>query len=283
MTQHYVDALEDAVAGLAATANLEVIPLKGAQDKVLAAAPGTTVTITCSPKFGLERSLEHIAAAREAGYEVVPHLAARMVTSQSALRDFVLRVCDLGVTNLYVIGGDGTVSAGPYDEASQVLEGLRDFDHDLTRLGVGCYPEGHPNIATDVLFDALVRKQQSAHYMVSQLCFDAEALQTWLEQMRKADITLPLRIGLAAPISIPKLAELSMRIGVGSSIKYLRKQHGMARNLLLGRAYAPEGLLYELGPALIDERMNIEGLHLFTFNQVDASVEWCSRVGALAS
>ena len=59
------------------TAHIEVIPLKGAQDKVGAAPPNSTLTFTCSPKFGLERTLEHAANAVAQGYQVIPHLAAR--------------------------------------------------------------------------------------------------------------------------------------------------------------------------------------------------------------
>jgi methylenetetrahydrofolate reductase (NADPH) len=280
MTQRYVAEMDATVSALVATANLEVIPLIGAQEKVLAAPAGTTITITCSPKFGLERSLEHITSAVQAGYSVVPHLAARMVSTDRDLREFVARICDMGVTDLYVIGGDGNEPAGPYEEASDILEALRDFDHGLTRLGVGCYPEGHPNIPDEKLFDALRRKQGMADYMVSQLCFDVQALLAWLEASRNEGIELPLRIGLAGPISITRLAELSLRIGVGSSIKYLRKQHGMIGNLVLGRAYQPERLLHEIGTRLTDARLNIEGVHLFTFNQIDASVAWQMRLGA---
>jgi len=114
MTQRYVAEMDATVSALVATANLEVIPLIGAQEKVLAAPAGTTITITCSPKFGLERSLEHITSAVQAGYSVVPHLAARMVSTDRDLREFVARICDMGVTDLYVIGGDGHEPAGPY-------------------------------------------------------------------------------------------------------------------------------------------------------------------------
>ena len=54
-------------------------------------------------------------------------------------------------------------------------DAIQELDHDLQRIGVGCYPEGHPNIADDALVDALQRKQPYADYMVSQLCFDAAA------------------------------------------------------------------------------------------------------------
>lgn len=281
MTQPDFADITGAVAQLAASSNLEVIPLKGAEAKVLAALPGSTITITCSPKFGLTRTLEHVDSAIKAGYRVVPHLAARMVADEVALRDFVNRVTDLGVTDLYVIGGDGSDPVGKYHEASEILEDVRSWDTSLTRLGVGCYPEGHPNIADEALQDALIRKQQLADYMVSQLCFDAAAFLRWLKATREAGVTLPLRIGLAAPISVPKLAELSLRIGVGNSLKYLRKQHGMIGNFVLGRSYQPETFLEDIASELSDPTLAIEGVHLFTFNQVDASVAWQERVGGL--
>ena len=93
---------------LVATATVEIIPLKGAQDQVRAAPADAVLTITCSPRFGLERTLEFCALAAGSGRRVVPHLAARMVTSRRALADFVSRVEDLGITDLYVIGGDAS-------------------------------------------------------------------------------------------------------------------------------------------------------------------------------
>ncbi|MEN4476898.1 methylenetetrahydrofolate reductase [Mycolicibacterium cosmeticum] len=263
-----------------ASANIEVIPLKGADEKVKAVPTGATVTITCSPKFGLERTIDHVAAARRNGYRVVPHLAARMVESEEMLRDFVHRIVDLGVTDLYVVGGDADQPLGKFFDAESILVALSAFDHGLTRLGVGCYPEGHPKIDLDALAEALHRKQEYADYMVSQLCFDPRTLVRWLEESRAAGITLPLRIGLAAPLKAAKLAELSLRIGVGQSLRFLTKQHGIVGNLVLGRNYAPEDLLRDIGPDLMSSDLNIEGIHLFSFNQIDATVSWQQRISA---
>src|SRR5690606_39654854 len=44
------------------------------------------------------------------------------------------------------------------------------------RVGVPAYPEGHPAIADDVLWADLAAKQRYAHYAVTQLCFDADAI-----------------------------------------------------------------------------------------------------------
>lgn len=270
-----------AVAALIRAANIELIPLRGAQEKLNAVPAGTKITITCSPKFGLGRTLGYAELAVKAGYEVVPHLAARQVADKAELRDVVRRIDDLGITDLYVIGGDADEPAGGYREAAEILEDLAGLDHGLQRIGVGCYPEGHPKISDDALLDALRRKQAYATYMVSQLCFDAKALIRWLRATRAAGIGLPLRVGLAAPLKTTRLMELSLKIGVGSSIRYLTKQHGFVGNLLVGGAYQPEQLLYAIGDDLAADDLNIEGLHMFSFNQFDVTAAWQRRFSAM--
>jgi methylenetetrahydrofolate reductase (NADPH) len=272
----------EVVAALVRSANIEVIPMKGTDAKLAAVPPTTTLTITCSPKFGLERTLEYTALAAKAGHKVIPHLAARQVADEAELREFVGRVNDLGVTDMYVIGGDAPEPAGKFTSAAELLESLAGIEHTLDRIGVGCYPEGHPSIANDVLLEALQRKQPMANYMVSQLCFDVDALVTWLRQTRAQGITLPLRVGLAAPMNSRKLIELSMKIGVGSSLKYLTKQHGFLRNMLFGSSYKPEKMLFKIGDDLSSDELNIEGLHLFSFNQIAPTVEWQQRVAGAA-
>ncbi|MFE0415674.1 methylenetetrahydrofolate reductase [Streptomyces tendae] len=268
----------EAVRSLVAEAGIEVIPLRGAQTKVRAIPAGATVTVTCSPRFGLQRTLDHSAEAVRAGYRVVPHLAARQVARESDLRAFVGRLAELGITGLYVIGGDAEEPAGEYREAAEILEALAGFEHGLTSIGVACYPEGHPKISDEALLAALRRKQSHAHYMVSQLCFDPVALAGWLRRMRAEGVTLPLHIGLASPMNTRKLAELSLRIGVGNSLRYLSKQHGLFSSMLLGGSYRPEELLLGMGDILTDPEMRVNAVHMFSFNQIDTTVAWQQRV-----
>jgi methylenetetrahydrofolate reductase (NADPH) len=100
--------------------------------------------------------------------------------------------------------------------------------------------------------------------------------------MRSEGIELPLHVGLAAPMELHKLAQLSLRIGVGSSIRYLTKQRGLVGNLLRGRAYRPETLLYALDGALTSAELGIEQLHLFSFNQIDVTLEWQRQVARIS-
>ncbi|MCU1694215.1 MAG: Methylenetetrahydrofolate reductase [Mycobacterium sp.] len=271
------------VEELVAAANIEVIPLRGADEKALAIPPASTITVTCSPKFGLERTIEHVVRARKSGHRVVPHLAARMVEDKAHLQRFLDILSSEGVDDLYVIGGDGADPIGKYSEAFHILEAIQELGHDLQRIGVGCYPEGHPHIADDALLDALQRKQPYADYMVSQLCFDAATFTDWLRTTREAGISLPVRVGVAAPLQTRKLIELSLKIGVGSSVKFLTKQHGFVGNLLLGRSYTPEALISQIVDETGFGELGIEGLHLFSFNQIDATVAWQHRISAAAT
>jgi methylenetetrahydrofolate reductase (NADPH) len=272
-----------AVRSLIGDAGIEVIPLRSADEKLKAIPEGTTVTVTTSGKLGLDRTLEFAGQAARAGYDMVPHLAARQLASEEELRGFLGRLGELGISQLYLIGGDATPPAGPYDSSLQVLEAMQHIDHGLSRIGVACYPEGHPKISDAALAAALRDKQPYAAYMVSQLCFSPEVLVSWLRRVRGEGITLPLHLGLAAPMQVTKLLRLGPQIGVGTSVRYLAKQHGFIGNVLKGGAYQPESLLLQMGDAVTSPEPGIEGLHLFSFNQVEETVRWQRNITAASN
>lgn len=81
-------------------------------------------------------------------------MSAHMADSKSELREFIRRLSDLGVDDLYVIAGDGEGRAGPYWDVHEVLCYIQDMEHTFIRFGVACYPEGRPHIGGDALIDA---------------------------------------------------------------------------------------------------------------------------------
>ena len=66
-----------------------------------------------------------------------------------------------------------------------------------------------------------------------------------------------------------RLAELSLKIGVGQSLRYLSKQHGMVGSVLRGRAYDPGPFI-----SVVAGMAGVDGLHVFSFNQVPQYVAW---------
>jgi methylenetetrahydrofolate reductase (NADPH) len=116
-------------------------------------------------------------------------------------------------------------------------------------------------------------------FMSTQLCFDAATIKTWLEQTRNEGITLPVQIGIAGAVDIIKLAQISSRIGVGDSLRYLTKHAGQVFKLMTG--YKPDDLVQGLEPLYADPFFNIAGFHVYTFNQLEKTERWRQQTLAL--
>ena len=65
-----------------------------------------------------------------------------------------------------------------------------------------------------------------------------------------------------------------MRIGVGDSLRYLKKQRKNAAQLLAARDYRPDRLLFDLAPVIAKAENKILSHHIFCFNQVERAEHW---------
>ena len=270
------------VAELLEAPRYEVIPVCGIEDKVAALPAGTRVTVTASPGHGQTRTIEVAESLAASGYDVIPHLAARMVGGRGELAGWAERLAAAGVQEAFVVGGDATPPAGPYQDAGDLLDELAGISHAFTRIGIGGYPEGHPLIADDKLLEALHRKQQYAGQLVTQLCFDADALLDWVRAIRAEGIDLPVVVGLPGVVERRKLAEISLKTGVGASLRYLRKHGRQLVALSRSRRYDPTPLVRSIAERLDQgeraEDLGIHGAHLFTFNPVEPTLTWVGSV-----
>lgn len=259
------------------TPRYEVIPVRGIEEKVAVLAPGSTVTVTASPSHGIGRTVEVSERLAAAGFDVVPHLSARMIRDASELAGAVERLAAAGVSEVFVVGGDASPPAGDFFDAASLLEALAALQHPFRRVGVGGYPEGHPQIAADALREALLRKQEHADYVATQICFDAAVLEQWIEEMRAAGVRLPVVVGMPGVVDRRKLAEVSLQTGVGASVRYLVKHGRQVATLMRSRRFDPEPLARSVAARLERPDLGIRGVHLFTFNQVDATQAWVRR------
>ena len=252
----------------------EVIPVQGIEQKVAALPYGATVTVTASPSHGLDRTFDVSTALAARGYTVVPHIAARMVSGRSHLERLVQRLEGTGIREAFVIGGDADPPAGGYADAGDLLEELAGIAHPFTRIGIGGYPEGHPLVSDHRLLGALLRKQPFASHIVTQLCFDAAALGAWAGGIRAAGVELPIVVGLPGVVERKRLAEISLKSGVGASLRYLRKHGRQIVTLARSKRYDPTPLAGDIAEYAADGSLGIRGAHLFTFNQVEPTRDW---------
>jgi methylenetetrahydrofolate reductase (NADPH) len=259
---------------LLAGARLEVLPGPELQHLVEAVAPEASLTVACLPRSDMQQLLATVSELRGLGYQVTPHLAARSIKGSEELEEVAERLRTLDVTDVFVIGGDRSVALGCYPSAQSLLEDLCSRGLAFTETGVACYPEHHPLIDDAQLLDLLRAKQAYASYMVSQICFDGELIAKWLARMRASGITLPLYVGLPGVVELGYLLRVSIKVGVGDSLRFLRKNRGLLRLAHGSRAFNPDRLLHELQCALEAEGQEIAGFHLNTFNNVAATERW---------
>ncbi|MFN8097368.1 MAG: methylenetetrahydrofolate reductase [Dermatophilaceae bacterium] len=259
-------------------ARFEILPTATIEDKVLASVPlDTTVTITASPAKPLDVTLATAERLRAAGYAVVPHLAARMIHGRSELGEIVDRLTAARIDSIFVPGGDATPEEGCYHSAADLLDDLATMTHPFSTIGVTGYPESHPTIHDDVTIQAMWDKRRHATQIVSNMTFDAAGTAKWVERVRKRGVGIPILIGLPGPVERTKLLTMGTKVGVGESLRFLNKQKGVFARIA-APGYSPESFLHKIARVAADPEMKVEGLHLFTFNQVAETQAWRDRL-----
>lgn len=252
----------------------EIIPLKGIEKKVHHIPTGSDVAITCSPDKGIPATLELTRHLRDHGFNLIPHIAARMVADESHLREILGELDELGIHRIFVIGGDAEDPAGEFDSSLQLLELMSTIDHSIDTVGIGGYPEGHPLIDDKTLLQFLKKKQKFAVYMVTQMCFDPEVIMQWLRGIREEGVELPVHLGVPGVAERTKLLRIALKIGVGQSAKFLKSNLGLVGRMMAPGGYSPDELLLALAPGFDNPPYNIEGVHFYTFNQVESTEKW---------
>jgi methylenetetrahydrofolate reductase (NADPH) len=225
---------------------------------------GTPLYLTAVSKQDAPELADAAAASRKAGFEPVPHLAARRLESAAALQDLLARMRgEADIRRLLLIGGD-VDTPGAFSDALAVIQKGRLQEAGIEEIGIGAYPEGHPRIPAGRLEAALDEKIAAATaqglrvHIVSQFSFLPDRILTWVRQLRACGIGHPVKIGMAGPTNVPALLRYAKRCGVAASL----------RGLMSGVA---SGLVGHVGPDRILESLSTAGNlgdvapHYFTF------------------
>ena len=263
-----------ALAEVLSRPRLEVLPFDGIEEEVRAnLATDARVTVTASPRKGLEATLALSERLARAGYTAVPHLSARLVRDRAHLEEVLVRLRDAGVRELFVPAGDATAAAGEFAGAAELLEAMGPLRADFDEVGITGYPESHHLISDPDTIRAMFEKEPMATCIVSQICFDAGTIRAWIEAVRERGTSLPIWIGLPGVVNSRKLMRISMKIGLGQSARFLGHNRGWVPRLLT-RQFKPDRLVRELAPVVEDPQAGVAGFHLYTFNEVARTERW---------
>ena len=258
----------------------ELIPLKNVHEQGEYLPQSSTISITCSPAKDIEATLELCENFLEKGHSTIPHFAARMVESEEHVTQIVKRIEALGIETVFIIGGDAD-QRGPFTDAPGLLRSFLDKNPKIKTVGIGSYPDGHPSIPESALADSLLKKQEMIYesglkgYIATQMCFETETISNWLRNCRKTGVTLPCHLGLPGAVDMKKLINISLRLGVGVSSRYLKKNKKTVFKLLSPRGYNPNKLIVPISNHA--KELEITGVHCFTFNAVESTEAWRTK------
>ncbi|WP_198654591.1 methylenetetrahydrofolate reductase [Nocardia aurea] len=263
------------LAELVRNMSYEVMPFKKTEQDVVEHVPTEVpLTVTVTEAKGIDTTLALTERLAGHGYRVSPHLPARQFVDERHVADVIARLSDSGITSVFVIGGDAPKPAGKFGEALGLLRAMDEIGHPFDSVGIGGYPEGHAAISQSALDLALAHKSSHATRVLTQICFDADAIGAWGADIRVKGVDLPVYVGMPGPVSRQKLIRISAGIGLGQSARFLQKQQSLIWKFFMPGAYNPTKLVRRLGVAAPKTTNNIAGLHIFTFNELRGTEEW---------
>ncbi len=253
----------------------EVIPLEGTEESVVEHVPkDIALTVTASPGKGTWATIELAERLARHGFGVAPHLSARLIRDRSELGEILQTLREAGIRDTFVVAGDVDEPAGEFEGAAGLLEAMSEIGHDLYETGITGYPESHPKISDEMTIQAMYEKAPYATYIISQICFDPEVISDWARRVWLRGVKLPIRVGMPGYVNRQKLVRISASIGLGESARYLNRQRNWLLKLFLPGGYSPDRLIEGLKPGFTDPDSNVQGLHIYTFNEVERTEAW---------
>ena len=281
------------IAAFAARASFEVTRLTAGDIEALGAgfAPATPVYVSAVPTRPPAEQIATAACLATAGFEPVPHIAARSFASGADLDRHLGRLVDeAGVRRVLAIAGDLANPAGPFFAASEVIEsgllqprGPRGGQgRGIAEVGIAGYPDGHPRLGTTELDRALAAKIEAATttglavHIVTQFGFSAQTILAWIARLRDQGIDVPVRIGLAGPATITGLLRYARICGVTASAQGLARHAGLAKHLF--GMVAPDTVLRPLAEAAAD--LGEVAPHIFSFGGLATAARWAAAAAA---
>ena len=138
---------------------------------------------------------------RNAGTVPVTHFTVIRNTKQG-IREQLETYLKEGVDHILALRGDfprgETTTGGDFNYATDLVKFIRDEFGEQFEIAVAGSPEGHISCRSlEADIGVLKMKQDNgADYIMTQLCWDMEQFERWLDKIRRAGVTLPVDVGI---------------------------------------------------------------------------------------
>jgi methylenetetrahydrofolate reductase (NADPH) len=274
------------IAAFASQASFETAHLAPGDLAALRAgfAAGTAVYVSAVASRPPAEQIDIVSQVAAAGFEPVPHVAARSFASGADLDSHLGRLAEHAVRRVLVISGDEVNPTGPFHSAVELIESGLMQKRGIVEIGVAGFPDGHPRMTAADLDRALAAKLDAAAatglaaHIVTQFSFSADAILGWNARLRDLGIDQPVRVGLPGPVTLAGLMRYARICGVGASAEALAGSAGLS-----GSAFAmvtPDAVLRRLAVAPLLRGLGDAAPHFYAFGGLAAAARWAAAVAA---
>ena len=239
-----------------------------------------SIFVPATRKRPLPALIDTLKKLNEAGFNPVPHIAARRIDSQSELEMFLKSaVGACGVRRVLLVGGDVARPTGPYGSARSLLQTGLLQNAGVREVAFAGYPDVHPHIARDDLESELQAKLDVAQNdgigasIVTQFSFVPQRIIDYCLRLTKLAPRASVYVGIPGPCDPLKLLKYARICGVSASAKMLGDMGFKAVKLAIHSESSEQLQLVARGVAA-HKLDNVVGVHVFSFGNIYESAKW---------
>ncbi|KAB7628138.1 methylenetetrahydrofolate reductase [NAD(P)H] [Alkalilimnicola sp. S0819] len=217
---------------------------------------------------------------RESGIDAAPHLSCIGSTREN-IRDILRQYQAEGIRHIVALRGDlpsGTMEAGEFRYANELVEFIRAETGDYFRIEVACYPEVHPqadNAEVD-LANFKRKVEAGADAAITQYFFNADAYFRFVDACEQQQIDLPIVPGIMPILNYKQLARFSDACGAEIP-RWLRKRLEAFADDRESLVDYGVDVISEMCRRLLDA--GAPGLHFYAMNQAPVTERIWHRLG----
>ena len=220
----------------------------------------------------------------EIGFTVMPHLTC-VGHSRDELNGVADQLYAGGYRNIMTLRGDppkGQTEFVPYKDGLRYgsdLVALLKARHADFCLGVGGYPEKHPEAATSAGdLDALkIKVDAGAAFITTQLFFDNDVYYRFVDQCRARGINVPIVPGIMPVLSLKQIRRFTEMCGASLPEKLIKRLEAAGETPEIVETIGIEWALTQIRDLL---SRGAPGYHLYIMNRAKSALTLAAGLAA---
>jgi methylenetetrahydrofolate reductase (NADPH) len=217
----------------------------------------------------------------QAGLAVAPHISC-IGTTRAEVARLLDGYREQGIRRLVALRGDMPSGAGAgggdFRYANELVQFIRTETGDWFHIEVAAYPEFHPQArsAEDDLRNFARKVKAGANSAITQYFYNSDAYFRFVEEAQRLGVDVPIVPGIMPITNFSQLARFSDACGAEIPRWVRLRLQGFGDDRESIRAFGLD-VVTDLCEQLLS--VGAPGLHFYTMNQAEPTLELWSRLG----